>query len=78
MPTFNIKTKLNQVVTREISLVVDAVDDEEATAKVREALNTYPDPIEVQGISRIATRKMHFWIPRDIEFIEIREEKPIA
>ena len=78
MPTFNIKTKINQVVTREIALVVNALDEEEALLKTREALQVYPEPIEVQGISRIATRKMHFWIPRDIEIVEVNEEKLIA
>lgn len=78
MATYNINTKLSQVVTREISLVVQASSEEEAMTKTREALSVYPEPVETQGISRIATRKMQFWIPRDIEFVSVREEKTVA
>lgn len=75
MSTFVVDTKLNQIVTKNIVLTVEAANEEIALEKVREALNAYPDPITTEGIRTIYTQGIKHWIPRDIEIVEIKEEK---
>ena len=70
MAQYSLRAKVNQIVTKEISLVVTASSRDEAEEKAREALQTYPDEITVSGIKRIVTQKSQYWIPRYIEFVE--------
>lgn len=75
MPNYLIRVKVNQIVTKEVQLLVDAGSEEEAEEKAREAIQVYPEPIKTEGIRRIVTNKVHYWIPRDVEVVERREEK---
>ena len=70
MKEYNVVAKVDQIVTREIKLTVVASSEEQAQEKAREALQTYPEPIKVDGLNRILTSKAHYWIPRSIEFIK--------
>jgi hypothetical protein len=70
MAEYEVRAKVDQIVTKEIRLSVVASSEEEATEKAREALQVYPAPHEVVGIRRIQTEKATYWIPRDIEFVE--------
>lgn len=77
--TFVVKATVNQVVTKQVSLEVSAENEQEAMEKSREALQTYPDKVEVEGITRIQTTGIDHWIPRDIEFVSVhRQGKEIA
>lgn len=78
MAEYSLKGKIDQIVTKEVQLLVVAGSEEEAMEKAREALQDYPDKVTVSGIRRIVTNKAHYWIPRDIEFTEVREEGAIA
>lgn len=78
MTTYEVHAKVDQIVTKKIQLLVKASSEEEAAAKTREALQTYPAAIEVSGIDRIQTVKANHWIPRDISIDFIREEKDSA
>lgn len=78
MPEYSIRAKVNQIVTKEVQLLVVARSEEEALNKSREALQTYPEEVTVPGVKRMVTQKSKYWIPRDIEFTESKEEKDIA
>lgn len=78
MKHFLVSAKVDQIVTKQVSIEVTAHDEEDAILKAREALQTYPEPVAVEGINRMMTTKSHYWIPRDIEFESIREEKESA
>jgi hypothetical protein len=75
MPTYSLFAKVDQIVTKEVKLQIVAGSEEEAEAKAREALQTYPEPVTVKGVDRILTSKSHYWIPRSIEFVKISEAK---
>lgn len=76
MTKFVVNAKVDQIVTKDIVLQLEARTEEEAEEKCRSALQTYPEPLEGQRIDRIITTKTQHWIPRDIEFTSIRQEKP--
>lgn len=76
MTEFVLKARVNQIVTKEVLLLVEAGSEEDAMAKAREALNEYPKEVTVRGIKRMVTEKSNYWIPRDIEFI--KEEPEVA
>ena len=67
---FNLKVRLDQVVTKELTVVVEARTKAEAQTKAREALQTFPEAHAVEGVSRIEAKKHSYWIPRTIDFIE--------
>lgn len=78
MPAFTIDVKVDQIVTKEIQLVIEAPDQAEAERKARAVLQDYPaetayDPM----IHRIITRKSRYWIPKSIDFISVKEENEI-
>lgn len=72
---YTVRAKVNQIVTKDIRLLVRAGSEEEAMEKARQALHEYPDKVTVKGILRVLTESARYWIPRDIEFTEAREEK---
>lgn len=79
LPKFLLQAKVDQIVTKDVSLQVEAVDEEEAVLKAREALQTFPDAIRVEGVQRVLASKSNYWIPRDIQIKSIKqEEKNIA
>lgn len=73
-----VRAQVNQIVTKEVQLTIRAGSEEEAMGKARAALHEYPDKVTVSGILRIVTEKARYWIPRDIEFTETREEEDIG
>lgn len=78
MAEYHILAKVNQIVSKEVRFLVTAASEEEAMQKAREVLQTYPEASKVKGVRRVVTDKAHYWIPRDIEFIEIQEDKKLA
>lgn len=76
MTEFLLRAKVNQIVTKEVRLLVEASSEEDAMAKAREALNEFPEPVTVEGIKRMVTESSHYWIPRDVEFL--KEEPEVA
>lgn len=74
---FKVTAKVDQIVTKQIDLVVAADSEEQAEAKAREALAVYPQAVEenVVGIKSILTTKQHFWIPKSIEFGKFTRKK---
>lgn len=78
MANYEVLAKVDQIVTKEVQLIVVAGSEEEAMEKAREALQTYPEPVEQQGVKRMVTNKSHYWIPKSIEFVKVAEEKKIA
>lgn len=78
MANYNVLAKIDQIVTKEVQLLISANSEEEAISKTREALEVYPQPIKVVGINRLVTNKSRYWIPRDIEIVTVEEEKSIA
>ena len=74
MIDYIVKAKIDQIVTRNLELVVSANSEEEASVKVREALSEYPKPVTVEGISRILVLKSDYWIPRDID-LRVRKKE---
>lgn len=78
MTTYNVRAKVDQIVTKEIQLLVVASSEDEAVSKTREALEVYPQPVTVPGVRRVVTDKARYWIPRDIEIVEIEEDKEVA
>lgn len=76
MPTFEVTAKVDQIVTKEVGIIVEAREEEDAESKAREALQTYPDEVrDVEGIRRMVTRRSNHWIPRDIEITTIERIK---
>lgn len=75
MPKYIMIAKVNQIVTKEVRLLVSASSEEEAVDKARQALQVYPKPTVVEGVNRMVTNKSTYWIPRDIEFVEIGKDK---
>jgi hypothetical protein len=75
MGAYVLVAKVDQIVTKEVQLLVIAGSEEEATEKAREALSVYPEPVEVSGVNRIITNSSHYWIPKSVEFTEIKEDK---
>ena len=70
---YTLKVKIDQIVTKEVRLLVVAASEDEAIEKSREALMIYPEPIETKGIRRIQTVNSRYWIPRDIDVVSIKE-----
>ena len=75
MAKYSLRAKVDQIVTKEVQFLVVAGSEEEAEEKARNALQTYPEPVTDPDIKRILTQKSHYWIPRNIEFVESKEEK---
>ena len=79
MTTYTIRAKVDQIVTKDIKLVVIAGSEEEAEQKAREALSVFPEAIEVPNIKQILVTKSHYWIPRDIDLsITKQKDKELA
>lgn len=70
---YTILVNVDQIVTKEVELQVEARSEEEAQAKVRDALQDYPRPVLTPGVLRITTNKSRYWIPKSIDFIRIKE-----
>ena len=77
MPSYIMIAKVDQIVTKEVQLLVVAGSEEEAEDKARQALQMCPKPVTVDGVNRMVTNKATYWIPKSIEFGRIKEEKPI-
>jgi hypothetical protein len=76
MASYIMIAKVDQVVTREVQLLVNARSEEEAEDKARQSLQMYPKPVTIDGVNHIVTNKATYWIPKSIEFGRIKEEKP--
>lgn len=75
MPAFSILAKVDQIVTKEVQLLIEAKTQELAEEKAKEVLATYPGPLDYDPfIHRVVTKKANYWVPRSIEFVAIKEE----
>jgi hypothetical protein len=76
--TYQVRAKVDQIVTKEIHLDVLAGSEEEAEDKARAALGEYPEAVTSPNIKRMVTVKQHYWIPKSIEFGSTKEENKDA
>lgn len=74
MAEYKLQIKVNQIVTKDIEVSVLARNEEQAVQKAREVLEVYPKPHEVRGVPMVRTTKAEYWIPRDIEVVNIIKE----
>lgn len=72
---YSVLVKVDQIVTKEVQLLVEARSEEEAHEKARGALSSYPEPVSTPGVLRIVTNKSHYWIPKSIDFLKIKKVK---
>lgn len=76
MPAYSIHVKIDQIVTKDVALLIEATDEEAAKLAAREALEFYPAASPYNPmIHRITTVKAQYWIPKSIDFVEIKEDK---
>lgn len=73
--TYRVTATVDQIVTKEVQLLIEARTEEEAQEKARDALQTYPEAVTTPGVKRIVTNKSHYWIPKSIEFLRIKKVK---
>lgn len=75
MAAFSIIAKVDQIVTKEVQLLIEADNVEDAKAKAKEVLEIYPAPIPFDPmVHRVVTKQCHYWIPRSIDFVATKEE----
>ena len=72
---FKITAQIDQIVTKEVQLLIEARSEEEAQEKARDALQSYPEVVNTPGVMRIVTNKSHYWIPKSIDFLRIKKVK---
>lgn len=72
---FKITVQIDQIVTKEVQLLIEARSEEEAQEKARDALQSYPEAVNTPGVKRIVTNKSHYWIPKSIDFLRIKKVK---
>lgn len=70
---YSVLANVDQIVTKEVYLLVEARSEEEAQEKARDALQTYPEKVNTSGVLRILTNKSHYWIPKSIDFTEVKK-----
>jgi hypothetical protein len=70
---FDVLAKVDQIVTKEVRLSVEASSEEEAQERATSALQTFPAAVEVPGILRIVANKATHWIPRSVDFVYIKK-----
>lgn len=68
-----ITANVDQIVTKEVHLLVESSSEEKAQERARDALQTYPGEVTSPGVLRIFTKKSHYWIPRSVAFTDIRK-----
>lgn len=78
MGEYIVVAKIDQIVTKEVQLLVVAGSEEEAMQKATTALGEYPQPVHEPSVRRMVTNKAHYWIPKSIEFVQVEEEKKLA
>jgi hypothetical protein len=78
MASYIMIAKVDQIVTREVQLLVVAGSEKEAEDKARQALQMFPKPVTVEGVDRMVVNKANYWIPKSIDFTSINEEKAVA
>jgi hypothetical protein len=74
MPTYIVEAKIDQIVTKEIKLLVEADSPDKAQSKARDALTTYPAEVTTEGVNKIVTTKSSYWVPKSIEFTKTKKE----
>lgn len=77
MTYYEVKAKVDQIVTREFELLVAANGgEEEVESLVREALSAYPKGVpNGKKLPRIEVVDSNYWIPRDIDIVSIEERE---
>lgn len=78
MASYIMIAKIDQIVTREVQLLVVAGSEEDAESKARQALQEFPKPVTVEGVRRVVVSKTNYWIPKSIDFTSINEDKEVA
>lgn len=66
--SYRVTAKIDQIVTREVELLIEAPSETDAQEKAREALQDYPGEVSVEGVSRILVKNQTYWIPKSIDF----------
>lgn len=77
MTYYEVRAKVDQIVTREFDLlVVSNGGEEEVESLVREALSVYPKGLpNGKKLPRIEVLDSNYWIPRDIDIVSIQERE---
>jgi hypothetical protein len=75
---FIVTATVNQVVTKEVQLLVEADHPEDATNLTKEALLAYPEPIFIAGVKRVLTAKAKYGLPMDIEIVSMKDPNEAA
>lgn len=81
MGEYRILAKVDQIVTREVHLLIVADSKDEAEGAARDALQVYPEalaPSALGKIRRLVVKKSYYWIPRSIDLEVLDEEKSVA
>ena len=75
MSLYDVTVKVDQIVTKEVNLTVEANSEEEAESFSRQALDTYPKPVACPNVKTIVTTKSTYWIPKSLDFMSIKQVK---
>lgn len=76
MTSYSIQAKLDQIVTKDIYLLIDAGSPEEAEELARSILQHFPHPVPYNPkVKRVVEEKTTHWIPKSIEFTSVREQE---
>lgn len=70
---YTVLANVDQIVTKEVELLVEARSEEEAQEKARDALQNFPQPVETPGVLRMVANKAHYWIPKSIDFVRVKK-----
>lgn len=72
---YRINAKVDQVVTKEVVIELEANSEDEAVDKARQALQTYPESHDVEGVTLMCTVKSEYYIPRDVTFPSVKRKQ---
>ncbi len=75
---YTVLANVDQIVTKEVQLLIEARSEEEAQEKARDALQNFPQAVDTPGVLRMVANKAHYWIPKSIDFTQIRKVKDRA
>lgn len=78
MAKYIVIADVDQIVTKEVQLLIVAGSEEEAIVKARNALSEYPAPVNEPAVKRMVANKSRYWIPKSIDFKSVSEEKTVA
>ncbi len=70
---YTVLANVDQIVTKEVQLLIEARSEEEAQEKARDALQNFPQAVDTPGVLRMVANKAHYWIPKSIDFTRVKK-----